>query len=132
MYHEPLGSTVREPFKVDQPLDATMSLILMGMPSIGLSGRSPATRLPAAAAASRWTYTSVTGKAFKVGSMDLGCGREASMMSSGAISRGRKARNSSITVGISNAIHIPENLGMSFGSFSQAAAGISLCSFDAK
>ena len=101
-----------------------MSLSLMGMPSIWLSIRSPTTRLPAAAAASRWTYTSVTAKAFKVGSMDLGRGKEASMMSSGAIFRGEKARNSSITVGNSNAIHIPENLGKSFGSFSQAAAGI--------
>ena len=36
----------------------------------------------------------------------------------------RGARNSSITVVNSNAIHIPEYLGMLFGSFSQAAAGI--------
>ena len=46
------------------------------------------------------------------------------MMSSGAISRGGKAHNNSITVGDFNAIHIPENLGKSFGSFNQAAAGI--------
>ena len=66
---------MRALFKVDYPLDATMSFSLMGMPSIWLSVRLLTMRLPEAAATSRWTYTSVTETAFKVGNMDLGCGR---------------------------------------------------------